>query len=476
MRDSRLQVLRLFLLAGLLLSLAHGTGAEAEEARGQARARRVIYNSDGTNVFIHKPPPMRPEDVWPYVDEVAGTDVTTFFICPNAGQNMYYPGRAADMLGSHVTPEQAERIRRVAPATPVTIERAAANVQALAAAGHDPIGLVVERARAKGLEVFITFRLNEVHDVDVPDSLLLSRFWKEHPEWRVGGPGWNGQALDFSVPEVRARRLEELRECCERFAIDGLDLDFQRFPSYFPPDRGPERAEVLTAWVREVRAMTRDAASRRGRPLLLSARVLATPEACRTAGLDPAAWGREGLVDFVTASHFLHNDFPLPVAEHRRLLPTGLSLYASIEVEPSADAYRRIALRLWADGADGLMLFNFFTSREERPPAEPPFEVLRELGGPERIDAGRYVEISADELEDKVRGGMLAQVIGNLNGLPHEMRYIDEPGSVESYAPGLPEGARTDDDTDLEWVYAAEMERSGELFLPPERIAALTRT
>ena len=43
----------------------------------------------------------------------------------------------------------------------------------------------------------------------------------------------------------------------------------------------------------------------------------------------------------------------------------------------------------------------------------------------------RIVEIDADLLEDKIRGGMLAQVIGNLNGLPHEFKYINEPGHVE---------------------------------------------
>ena len=87
---------------------------------------------------------------------------------------------------------------------------------------------------------------------------------------------------------------------------------------------------------------------------------------------------REGLLDFITISHYLRNDFPLPVAEYRRLLPDGFPLYASIEVEPDADRYRQIAAELWADGADGIMLFNFFTCREGG--KEPPFEVISELG------------------------------------------------------------------------------------------------
>jgi len=83
--------------------------------------------------------------------------------------------------------------------------------------------------------------------------------------------------------------------------------------------------------------------------------------------------------------------------------------------------------------------------------------------------------LTADELEDKIRGGLIGQILGNLNGLPHEFKYIDEPGKVENYTPGLPDGAHTDDDTDIEWVYLAEMATTGKTFVPPERIAELWR-
>jgi len=83
------------------------------------------------------------------------------------------------------------------------------------------------------------------------------------------------------------------------------------------------------------------------------------------------------------------------------------------------------------------------------------------------------VDLPADELEDRIRGGLLGQIFGNLNGLPHEFKYIEEPGKVETYTPSLPDGARTDDDTDIEWVYVAEMAASGRTFVPPARLAEL---
>ena len=83
------------------------------------------------------------------------------------------------------------------------------------------------------------------------------------------------------------------------------------------------------------------------------------------------------------------------------------------------------------------------------------------------------LDIPADVLADKIRGGLVGQLLGNLNGLAHEMKYIDQPGDVRQYTPALPEGARTDDDTDLEWVYVIAIQRDKEVLLPPERITAL---
>ena len=94
-------------------------------------------------------------------------------------------------------------------------------------------------------------------------------------------------------------------------------------------------------------------------------------------------------------------------------------------------------------------------------------------GGGAAAAKQEYVEISAQTLEDKIRGGLLAQLLGNLNGLPHENKYYEEPGNVEQYTPSLAEGARTDDDTDIEWVYIAAMQNAQTPMLQPEQITQL---
>ena len=91
------------------------------------------------------------------------------------------------------------------------------------------------------------------------------------------------------------------------------------------------------------------------------------------------------MLDFVTVSHYLRNDFALPVADYRKLLPEKMPLYGSIEVEDKPNEYRRIARRLWKDHVDGIMVFNFFTTREGG--KEPPFEILKEIGDQAKLRA-----------------------------------------------------------------------------------------
>ncbi len=85
----------------------------------------------------------------------------------------------------------------------------------------------------------------------------------------------------------------------------------------------------------------------------------------------------------------------------------------------------------------------------------------------------RVISMSAEVLRDKIRGGLLGQILGDLNGLPHEMKYIAEPGNVTRYTPSLLQGAWTDDDTDFEWVYIKAMQDENCLLLPPERMSRL---
>lgn len=239
---------------------------------------RFILNNDGTNILgnrLHGGRPLIPQDVFDHVDLLAGSPVTSFFICPNSSMP-YYDSDIERAIGC--------------------------------ASGEPPA---------------------------------------DPGPW----PHPNENCL------IYGRSIRSLLE----HGTNLVALCVQR---------ARELGEAMTAFVREARAIARREGERRGRPLLLTARVPSRLAHCRWMGLDPVAWAREGLLDFLTASCVFH-DFPLPLADFRAALggTFRLPLYAAIENGigrasgrefRSHAMYRAAAAHLHAEGADGIYLFNFF--------------------------------------------------------------------------------------------------------------------
>jgi len=149
----------------------------------------------------------------------------------------------------------------------------------------------------------------------------------------------------------------------------------------------------MNSLVERVRRMLDDVGRERGRRLVFAVRVPSnygvtppTPETARQLGCDVPAWARYGWVDYVVVSEFLFERGDLPIAAWKQAIPT-VPVYGGIECTRrggqknlSADEYRRAAAALVKQGADGVYLFNFFTSREGGANAyEPPYACLREL-------------------------------------------------------------------------------------------------
>jgi len=84
-------------------------------------------------------------------------------------------------------------------------------------------------------------------------------------------------------------------------------------------------------------------------------------------------------------------------------------------------------------------------------------------------DSGQYQKIAVAEYQDKVKASWLGQIIGNTYGLSYEFKFIDQPGPNKfpygfgEYLAKVKEvnGAFSDDDTDIEYMYLLQMEKQG---------------
>lgn len=302
---------------------------------------RFLFDNDGHN-FVSALTDDLEGDIRELVDECP-PEVTTYLFCPGAG-TYYYPTRIG------VTDQRRDKLN------------------AYLAEGVDPMGLTLQALRSAGKEVFLTFRMNDVHNPTDPDMWNTPVIRRKHPEMIVDPEGaakpeadWMCWCLDYSRPEVRAHIVALFEELAELYPIDGFQLDWLRFPRHLPgtPDEVWANRERLSDVVREAHRIF----SARG--IKLAVRVPTSLEGCRHLGLDIGTWARNGWIDMVTACPFLTTDFTMPLAEMRaEMEPAETPLYAGFDFAHgwqihSPESLRAAASSLYACGADGIYLFNY---------------------------------------------------------------------------------------------------------------------
>ncbi len=378
----------LFLTVAIVVdTMAVGQPASAAEGAEAAKpkARRILYNLDGDSCMWTKkdgkaPVEVTPDDLKTVVDEIAypGSQVDTLLVCINA-QCMYYPTKIGDRRGTLATP--AERLK-----WPQLEQQRFRNVEAMFAAGVDPYALLLAEARRHGLEALLTYRMNDIHG----DSYLEHKFWLQHPEYRLAKPpNWPGHVgLDFGHDAVCEYNFRLIEEAVQRYDCDGIELDFVRTARFFQNGTAEaERIAKMNDLVRRVRQMLDAEGQKRGRRLVLAVRVLPGYQECRNVGLDPVVWASAGWLDFLTISPNSGTGYDLndlTVKPWKELIK-NVPIYACADAADPPVDYRRAAKEFWKDGADGIYLFNFFTPREVF--VEPPFEVLKELGDPKKLQS-----------------------------------------------------------------------------------------
>ncbi len=212
---------------------------------------------------------------------------------------------------------------------------------------------------------------------------------------RLQSPLTNGDApwLCPSHPDNLALERDSLLEVADRYPVDGIHLDYIRYPdsnacfcdgcrTRFAATRGKPIAEkdwpacvrqgrplrdAFLDWRREqitrlVRAVRTELRARHPNVKLSAAVFAGYPECRETLGQDWHAWMREGLLDFVCPMNYTADDRAFESQARRNLaLPAhGVALYSGIGASapglPPEQVARQIDL-LRSLGANGFVLF-----------------------------------------------------------------------------------------------------------------------
>ncbi len=373
-------------LAVAALWIGTALGGEPAPAPDQPRSleNMLVLNEDDSHFFgTRRPESMTLAGLHAFVDQYAGSAVTHLFLCPNA-MRASFRSRTRDAIWDPVAGKEPEGLWPE-------------NAKRLFAAGLDPYEVWIARCREKAISPWLSMRMNDVHNADDPDSFLHSSFWRAHPEfWRVpngSASPWTNRALNYAQAAVREHQLAFVRELLERYDPDGLELDWMRFGYHLTPGRERDEAAILTAFVRDARALADEWSQKRGHAIRLGVRVPAHPDAAAGLGMDAIQWARDGFVDLIVPCPFwTSSDFDIPVELWReRLAGVAQRVNVSPGVEynsrpwPGGQAVandlaslRGFAASAYHRGADSLYLFNWMDS-ETRPVTEDDYaRLLRE--------------------------------------------------------------------------------------------------
>ena len=360
--------------AGGVAQLLHAK-AKRSPSKSTAKKRRLLFNWDGSMIHAwgrtalpHSYGPITREQFTSLVfSPIENTAVDTLLFSFGSGNVAEYQSNVLEWPG------EADRFKFPESKSwhggiEVNPKDQYLNPKSLADAGHNPPAVIVEECRKRGLDAFVSLRMNDIHDGQHAKGTLpnveLPTFKRINPDWLVEDLDW-WSALNFAHPRVRALKLKVVEEFFDRWDFDGIELDWMRHSLYFPRGTERENGKYLTQFMRAVRKSLNKKAIKRGRPIEIAVRIPERIDWCELGGFEIAEWISEDLVDMLILGQGL-TELPT-LGEFRGLMksrqipiyPTLFSYGNSYRVSPD-EVIRGSASNLWRDGADGLYTFNWY--------------------------------------------------------------------------------------------------------------------
>jgi len=269
-------------------------------------------------------------------------------------------------------------------------------VRNLLAQGTDHMEIISDWCRENDIEFFWSMRMNDTHDAwggrnvselkkRLRDCLLGSNENKPaHGHWT---------ALDYGQEKVRDLVYRIVEEVCTNYEVDGLELDFWRYPVLFRTvaegsKAGDDEREALTGLIRRIRKTADRITLQKSEVILIAVRVPDSVGYCHDMGIEIETWLKDGLIDIlIPGGDFQLNEWESSVKLGHRY---GVKVYPSLEVSrlggthkdgkstpqrlmrQSLPGYAARAANVFNAGADGIHSFNLSWKR----PSDRKFQML----------------------------------------------------------------------------------------------------
>ena len=254
----------------------------------------------------------------------------------------------------------------------------------------DPYDVWFDKCRKDGVNVWLSFRMNDVHYANERTGHSEFFYKAKRNGWLVGSSradywqgnistrgsrAWYPNALNYAIPEVRKHFVDIIDEQMDRYDAYGIELDWQRSIWCFPED-SLENIPHMNALMKDINAIVAKYEKKYGHPIKIMARISRGIDENRYFGFDVREWAENDWVDVIVPSPYWGvTDTAIPVAEWK----SELAQYPDIEIWPGVECHVMInsqwqsAATLAAQtasylsaGADKMYLYNLFNDVKDK--------------------------------------------------------------------------------------------------------------
>ena len=351
-------------------------------------------------------------------------------------QIMAYEFAFADTLGSHIDAqwwsldntfllEGRPLIDQTSPSVPSYVSPERVKVfQHWLDDGINIAEVYIKETKKRDLECFYSYRLNE------DPSTEHRELAEACPDWLITGE-WAQPLWNFAVPGVRDYKVAICRELVDAYNFDGLEIDFARGPIQTAPGRQWEEREHITEFLRRVRQETLEVEQKRGRPVLLAARIPDNLIGCHFDGIDVETWVHGNLVDLLVLGV---RSYELAIDRFRTIIgDKSIQILGTLDDHHCTDGYswppievwRGVVANWWQQGVDAIQTFNWGVA----PPEVAQHLKVKTHGA--YFDGTRMIPV-------------YQQAYGEL-GDPEKLKYLNKHFVVQRRGGGGSGGANVDE-------------------------------
>jgi hypothetical protein len=288
--------------------------------------------------------------------------------------------------------------------------------------GGDIVSDFTERCRQKSLTPFISLRMNDGHHLDRAwtddikcGQISVCEFYHNHPgyclELEADLASWRDRVQNWAIPEVREYKFNLIKELCENYDIDGVELDFMRLPRLFRSyeTTSEQRKEIICGFVARVRKLL-DETAPDGQHRWLCLKIPANYAMLDSIGINIEKLTDIG-VDMLNLSYGFYTAQNGDLALFREQAK-NVALYVEMThcaaigrglekadgdnneiIKTTNEQFYTTAASAYNAGLEGVSLFNFVYFREygsslkKAAVNEPPFEIIKNFRDREFLSA-----------------------------------------------------------------------------------------